>query len=347
MTKPDQQQARQTTPRVVAPKTLVSANPPEAPAGETKANRPLRHKLTSAVVWLVIGQLFVGLMMWVAWLNDAQGIRDGGAANTVIVSVLLGLLVGGICAGDDLIGAPTPSAAADREATRNSVPSPGRHKKGYRPPPSIDTVDENVAAGLAATQRRAVAQRLRRRRGRQLAKRMAMLPVFVVATGVAVVVGVLSWADFLPDGWVVRGGPVVGALVAIGWIGVELHSMRQLWRGPMYVVRGVVADAECSAPEAKTEDMAQAAAGLEYTSITLEDPRIEVLALDGTLTQSAIGAHEDVLEAVTGDHTGGRRARLRCPRKLAAQVREHDRVVLLCLGDKRVIARIRDLVKLA
>jgi hypothetical protein len=59
-------------------------------------------------------------------------------------------------------------------------------------------------------------------------------------------------------------------------------------------------------PEGETEDLAQTAAGVECTAVTIEDLRFEVLAGNGTMIESPPSGHEDVLEAVAGNHTGPR-----------------------------------------
>lgn len=296
-------------------------------AAAKRPKRSCRHRVLVLGACLVVGLLASTLGILITWVQNDQ-LREQPASFIVSLTVVFGLFLGLIAHRVQTVD-PRPNPAVAEIA-----PAPGQHGKGFRPPRPVDTLDDELAHALTPAQWREVAYRLRRRLPWRLARRILMFPVIAVAIGVTLFLALVKGNDVLPDASVFLGASGIGVLFL--WLAIAVHGIVNLCRGPMLLVRGTVARTGVAMPEDGT--------GFTPTGIVLVDPRFHVLSREGALTDSAMDKHRDLLHAVAANDARPRRVSLRCSGRLAKRLLEGGRTAVLCLGDDRAVALLRDLV---
>jgi len=296
---------------------------------------------------LVVGGLVSAMTVAILYANGEEPIaslsRHGLVLSTLGLGVLFSLILMVV------VGTDSSGVTSDEKAPEAKDSRPGRHRRDYQPPRVADHADEVLASQLKGDQWRTVAGRLHRRRGPTVVRRLVMLPVIAVGTAVTLVLAGRDWLEVLPDSFVNTVGPWIGLLVALWYLSTEVSDLRAVWRGQMLLVRGVIGDVEDAAlspgpdPQALTGDLAEAASGIEHASVVVAVPRIDLLHPDGRLETAPPSVYVGIYTAEAPTDGSPRKVRLRCSRKTAKRLHNRDHVALLCLGDKRVAVRLRDL----
>jgi hypothetical protein len=297
---------------------------------------------------LVVGELASAIVMAILYANGEESITSLSPRVLVLSTLATGALFGLILAF--VIVTDSPVTPGDAEAQHAKPLRPGRHRRGYKRPRVPDSRDETLANELNGEQWRTVALRLRGRRVPTLVRRVAMLPVVTLGTAITIVLAGRDWLTVLPDSFVYTAGPWIGLLVGLGWLFTQVSDLRAVWREPMLLVRGVVGDVDDAAlvpgpdPRELTGDLAVAASGIEHASVVVAVPRIQLLHADGRLENAPPSVYVGIYTADMPADGSPRKLLLHCSRRTAKRLHHRDRVALLCLGDKRVAMRLRDLL---
>jgi hypothetical protein len=297
---------------------------------------------------LVVGSLASAVVAAILYANGEESITSLSPRAlvwlTLAMGALFGLILTFVIVSDSSVTPGKPDAPPGK-------PIPKRHHRRSSQAAGVpDSGDEILAIQLTPDQWRTVADRLRRRRVPTLIRRVAMLPVLVLGTAVTIVLAGGDWLAVLPDSFVYTAGPWIGLLVGVWWLATQLSDLRAVWRGPMLLVRGVVGNVDEAPlvpspdPEELPADLAATASGIEHASVVVAVPRTQLLHPDGYLEDAPPSVYRGVYTSDVPTDGTPRKLRLHCSRRTAKRLHHGDRVALLCFGDKRVVARLRDLL---
>lgn len=324
--------------------------------------KPWRHVLVVSLCTLALCLVACTLLMFVLWFNQAGAFADTPASMPVFTGLLCGGFVGGVFIWVFYTDQPAPSgtgtgtepeietvieAPASTPTSTPAVPSArrGRHRWVSMKVPG-DELDQDLWAQLDREARRRLRRRLRKRRPRQLALRVAMAPFAAVGFTLIAVLAAQQWMDVLPDALVLTLAPVLGVIGAGYFIFSRIRSTVRMWRGDVYVVTGRVQGTESG--EAVGEEAA-AMMATNYVTAELSHETIQILLADGGLADPETDLTRGDLSARFSSEALGSgvdrppHLLVRCSRSVGSRLADGDATVLLCLGDGRAVALVRDL----
>ena len=322
--------------------------------------KPWRHVLVVSLCTLAVCVVACTLLMFVLWFNQAGAFADTPASMPVFTGLLCGGFVGVVFIWVLYTDQPAPTktgaeteietvmgAPASTPASTPGMPSVrrGRHRWVSVKAPG-DELDQDLWARLDREARQRLRRQLRKRRPRQLALRIAMAPFAAVGFAIAAVLAAQQWMDVLPDALVLTLAPVLGVIGAGYFTFSRIRSTVRMWRGDVYVVTGRVQGIESG--EIVGEEAA-ATIATNYVTAELSHENVQILLTDGGLAEPKTDLTRGDLSARFSREALGsgvdRPAHLlvRCSRSVGSRLADGDATVLLCLGDGRAVALVRDL----